>query len=518
MVATLAGFAEYRLEQMRGGMEQSKAVSQTRIDGRAAFTCAAYLIGVGLTFLLERIGAPNGLVRVLAPILALAAIVLIGALTRTTRIAAFYAADHAGAPRYGAAAYAAIAASLVACAAQDGGLAAPRLAALAVGFALAALIVAPLARSVGATSLRDVVSARYKILPLRLVLAGACFAIGVLIAAAGYEVAADTLPNLLGLSRDGAIAAIGVILALIVAPGGLAGLFWVAAAAAGMIGLVLFLPIGWRIAADSGAGAPLLGGGAEIAASLARAAARLSAAPPARSGFDDVAVALGAAILPPLATSAFASAAASSARRAGLFGIAASVLFALAFALGAPLWQAYQGVAGPSLRASALLISAILCAAAGVHTASRATSAESAYGYENVLASARLARSRGLALLAVGIGALCALNHAVRPAEALVGALALSLAFLGPPLALAASSRSRAVHAIASVATSLATIAALAWTNGSAFVLAQAPAVALTGAAAGFALGWAASLFGGSPRQAEPPATLFVESPFDPGA
>ncbi|HLJ71395.1 MAG TPA: hypothetical protein VKU03_08765, partial [Roseiarcus sp.] len=191
-------------------MERHKAVSQTRIDGRAAFACAAYLIGVGLAFLLERIGAPDGLVRVLGPVLALAAIVLIGALTRTTRIAAFYAADHSGAPRYGAAAYAAIAASLVACAAQDGGLAAPRLAALAVGFVLAALVVAPLARGAGATSLRDVVSARYKILPLRLVLAGVCFATGVLIAAAGYEVAADTLPGLLGLSRDGAIAAIGV--------------------------------------------------------------------------------------------------------------------------------------------------------------------------------------------------------------------------------------------------------------------------------------------------------------------
>ncbi len=130
-------------------MDERRTVSQTRIDGRAIFACAAYLIGVGLIFLLERIGAPTGLVRVLGPILALGAVVIIGALMWTTRIAAFYAADHAGAPRYGAAAFAAIAASLIFCA-DRGAASAPRpVVALAVGFAAAALLVGPLARSAG---------------------------------------------------------------------------------------------------------------------------------------------------------------------------------------------------------------------------------------------------------------------------------------------------------------------------------------------------------------------------------
>src|SRR5579883_2289601 len=190
-----------RLEGASGGMDERRAASQTRIDGRAAFASAAYLIGVGLTFLLERIGAPSGLVRALAPILALGAIVLIGALTRTTRIAAFYAADHAAAPRYGAAAFAAIAAGLTACAAGSGD--APPLAALAAGFALSAIVVGPLARSAGASSLREAVTARFNSRPLRLILAAAFLAIGVLIAAAGYAVAADAMVDLLGLSRSG---------------------------------------------------------------------------------------------------------------------------------------------------------------------------------------------------------------------------------------------------------------------------------------------------------------------------
>ena len=497
-------------------MDERRTVSQTRIDGRAVFACAAYLIGVGLIFLLERIGAPTGLVRVLGPILALGVVSLIGPLLRTSRIAAFYAADHAGAPRYGAAAFAAIAASLIFCIDLDkSGSASPPIVALAIGFALAGLFVGPLARSAGASSLRDAVVTRFNSRPLRATLGLAFFAIGVLIAASGYEIAARTMASLLGLSQAGAIAAIGVILALIVAPGGLAGLYWVAAAAAGMTALVLFLPILLRVAADAGAGAPLLGGGAGIAASLASAFAPLNPAASSVNGLGAIAIALGAAVLPPLSTGAFASFTPQEARRAGLVGVALAAVFGLAVALGGPLWPAFDSMAAESLRASATLIAALICAAAGVHTASRAVSAEATYGYENVLASARLARSRGLALASIALAAGLAIRHAIHPAEALVFATAVSLAVLVPPLLLAVSTRSRVAHAIAAVAASLAMIAALIFMNGWAALLRQAPVFALTGAAAGFVVGWAASLFGGASTGAEPPAQLFIEETFD---
>jgi hypothetical protein len=77
------------------------------------------------------------------------------------------------------------------------------------------------------------------------------------------------------------------------------------------------------------------------------------------------------------------------------------------------------------------------------------------------------------------------------------------------------SARSRAAHAIAAVAASLAMVAALIWMNGWPALLRDAPAFALTGAAAGFVVGWAASLFGGAPSGAEPPAGLFMEETFD---
>jgi Na+/proline symporter len=498
-------------------MDDLTAISQARVAGRAIFAAAAYLIGVGLIFLLERIGAPDGLVRVLGPVLVLGAVVLIGALLRTTRIAAFCTADHAGSPRYGGAAFAAIAAGLVVSADQGTGVDTPRLAALAAGFFLAAVVIGPLARRTGASSLCDLLAARFNSRLLRFVLALAYFGIGVLIAAAGYEVAADALPSLLGVSRDGAIGAIGLIIVLIVAPGGLAGLLWVAAAAAGVMALVLFLPIGLRVIADASSGAPLLGGGAEIAASIARALAERAGASPAH-GLNEAAIALGAAILPPLSTGAFASQSGLQATRAGIFGATLAALFALAFAVGAPFWPAHVSAAAQSLHASALLISALVCAAAGVHTASRATSADSAYGYESVLASRRLARSRGLALLAVAIGAALTLKRAIEPAEALLLATALSLALLGPPLALAVSSRARAADATAALLASVAVMTGLAWANDWTLPLARAPAFAMTGAAAGFTIGWAASLFGGSRRGVEAaPQRLSIESPSDPG-
>ncbi len=363
--------------------------------------------------------------------------------------------------------------------------------------------------------MRDVVAMRLKSRLLRALLGVAFFAIGALITAAGYEIAARSMASLLGLSHHGAIAATGLILAVIVAPGGLAGLYWVAAAGAGMMALAPLLPILSRVVADSGAGAPLLGGGAEIASNLARVWASLNGAASPEGGLNEVAIALGAAVLPPLATGAFAAFTIPEARRAGILGAVLGALFALAFALAGSLWSANDGAAAQSLRASAALIAALICAAAGAHTASRAVSAEATYGYENVLASARLARSRGLALLSIALAASAALGKAIQPAEALIFATALALAILAPPLLLAVSTRSRAGHALAAVAASLAMVAALVWMNGWPALLRQAPAFALTGAAAGFVVGWAASLFGGAPTQAEPPGRLFIEETFD---
>ena len=44
-------------------MQDQRETERAKIDGRAAFAAAAYLMGLGLIFVLERVGAPDGLVR-----------------------------------------------------------------------------------------------------------------------------------------------------------------------------------------------------------------------------------------------------------------------------------------------------------------------------------------------------------------------------------------------------------------------------------------------------------------------
>jgi cation/acetate symporter len=499
-------------------MNDRRTFSQARIDGRALFFVAAYLVGVGLIFLLERIGAPDGLVRVLCPLLALSAIALIGALTRTTRMAAFYAGDRAGSPLYIGAAFTGVAVGLAA-SISLAAPSAPPFIGLAIGSVLAATIVGPLGRRTGASSLRDIVSARFDNRIFGFVFGLVYLAIGVLITSIGYESAVETLGPLLNASRHDAIIVVAVIVLFVVAPGGLAGFFWVAAAAAGMIALVLFLPIGSRIATDINLGAPLLGGGGEAAEHARDLITQYKVWPLADPWLNEISVALGVAVLPPLSAGAFVGFTSYQASRVGFSSIVIVILFAAAFALGAPLWRANNSVAGQSLLTSGLLVAALICAASGAQTASRAASAHVVYGREGVLASQRLARARGFAILAIGVSAWLAYRQAIVPEKSFFIATAISLALLGPPLALSFSARAQVAHAIAAAIVTLVTMAALAYANGWAVSAMRAPTIALIGAFAGFAVGWAASAFG-APRRQEleaAPSALFIDSPFDHG-
>lgn len=82
-------------------MQDQRERERAKIDGRAAFAAAAYLMGVGLIFLLGRVGAPDGLVQGLGPLFALAAVALLGVLTRSTRVPTFFIADRAVPAPYG---------------------------------------------------------------------------------------------------------------------------------------------------------------------------------------------------------------------------------------------------------------------------------------------------------------------------------------------------------------------------------------------------------------------------------
>src|ERR1700688_255489 len=121
-------------------MPDQRERERTKIDGQAVFAGAAYLIGVGLIFLLERLRASDGLVRALGPLFALASLALLGVLTRSTRVPAFFTADRAVPAPYAGLSLAAIAAGMVFCLDSPGDSPLP-LAGAAIGLCVSALAV-----------------------------------------------------------------------------------------------------------------------------------------------------------------------------------------------------------------------------------------------------------------------------------------------------------------------------------------------------------------------------------------
>ena len=71
---------KFARQDQRGklGMQDRQELERARIDGRAAFAGVGYLTGVGLIFLLARVGAPDRLVSALGPLLALAGVGVVG--------------------------------------------------------------------------------------------------------------------------------------------------------------------------------------------------------------------------------------------------------------------------------------------------------------------------------------------------------------------------------------------------------------------------------------------------------
>src|ERR1700679_544301 len=112
--------------------------------GLAVFAAATFLLGMGLIVVLERVGAPEGVVRALGPLLALLGLSVVGVLTRAPNLLDFLAARRSAPTFYCGLAFAATAAGLVtAMASESGGASLLPWRGVALGLAGAALIVAP---------------------------------------------------------------------------------------------------------------------------------------------------------------------------------------------------------------------------------------------------------------------------------------------------------------------------------------------------------------------------------------
>jgi Na+(H+)/acetate symporter ActP len=500
-------------------MQDRRELERARIDGRAAFAGAAYLIGVGLIFLLERVGAPDGLVRALGPLFALAGVALLGLLTRSTRVPAFFAADRAIPAPYGGLAFAASAAGLVLCLGPPGDSPLP-LAGVALGLVVGALAVGPLQRATGASAASDLMATRFAGRPLRLVLAALLFVIGALVATAGFEAAANALIGLFALSRGAAATIIAAVVALMIVPGGLAGLIWGAAASAGIVLIIVYLPIAGRLLASDAAIWPPLREAGLWSDALARSWS---------AGAGDfeadllvvVASALAIAALPLFAAPAAASPGERQAFRAGGFGLIFAALIGLAAFVDPIVWSAPSASMTSGLKSSAILLAALALAAAGAHSASRAWGLTNAGGFDRQhppLASQRLARSRALALVVIALCAGLAGRLVFEPKFAIVAAAAAALGLIAPVLALALFSRATSAHAIASLSASLATALVLGALERRVPDAGRLLIGALSAAAAGFAAGWSIAIFSRDRRRRTAPLSdLFIDAPLDPG-
>ncbi len=302
--------------------DREEPVDPSSLDGRIAFVTAAFLLAFGFVALLDRVGAPEAFVSVVGPIFTVAALTLLGFLLHSMRVSLYYAAGRAVPAAYAGFAGAGLVVALgLPFAAEFAGRG--WLSGVAGGFFLGmcaiGLFFGPLLRKSGVFSFSGLLAARFPGLPARIGLLVAAGAASVFAALAGQQAAVDALVGLTGGGRGLAAFAVAVAALLIAGPGGLLGVVWSAAAAAG----VALVGWGWPAAALAVRGQwPGQGAGWSAAGKIAQA---FGAAAPSFGGFVDycvaLAIALGLATLAPALAPAVATRDMRAARRAGWAGL-----------------------------------------------------------------------------------------------------------------------------------------------------------------------------------------------------
>lgn len=485
--------------------------SHRHINALAVSAAVLFAIGLTTVLVLARIGVPGRIVGAVGPLLTILGFGLFGSAARNADLASFLAAGRNAPPFYGGLGLTAIIAGMAFC--LYPGLAStsdPPPLGLASGVALAAIGIAPLLRRFGATSPNDVVATRFSGSPAAFVSGVAAWATAALTALAGFEVAVTATQALAAPNRLWAEIIVSAVVVLGVAPGGLAGVIWCAAASGGA--LILIAALGSASAwtqhvASSGSlevvAAPFdLGDPTSLASLVASALAA--------AGFF--------ALQPP----ALASRDAGAAARAGLAGsalclvLAAMAIFALAV---------YPVGAGPlgtdpvaySLIVAATLASVLALAGAAAHASARAFGVALADAPRPfpTPGSVRLARMR-LSQISLVVGcAICDSRGVIGSRSALILAMALSLAVTTPLIALAAigrvGPRSATIATLAALGVGAARVVAMGSHTGAA----EAFENALAAAAAAFVAGVLASLV--APRRG-PPATPGVFDRFADGS
>lgn len=326
---------------MRDPLTEDERHARASVEGRVAFAAAALFLAGALVAVIDRVGAPARLVTILGPAIALGGLALLGFLVQATRVLNFYAAGRVMPAKHVGLGMAGLALALIPPMlppGPPGGSHAALLLGLIAGVALAAFGSGPLLRKSGAFSVADLFGARFESPALRsagaVVIAFAC----ALAALAAFEGSVRGLEQYLGLARFPASLLAGFLILTIIAPGGLAGSVWAAAAAAFVLCLALLLPLVILQASGSPLPAPFIGRADLWGEALSRMA--LWNPPPATSAISffvmSAGVAIGVAALAPLLAPMVAGRSAKAAGRAGAIGflcflvLAAAMMIALA--------------------------------------------------------------------------------------------------------------------------------------------------------------------------------------------
>jgi hypothetical protein len=482
----------------------------SRIDGLAIFAAAAFALALATIMALDRVGAPDGLVRAIGPVLALIGVTVFGLGARNADLGSFMAARRRVSPFYGGLSAVAVAAGVGLCLYPDfASLSDPPLLGILIGMALGVTVFGPLLRRFGATSLADVIATRFSGSPIRLVSGIVIWATAALTALAGFEIAVLAAQALITTSRAWSEAIVASVLIVSVAPGGLAGVISTAAASAGAIAMITLLGFasGWRLGVS-----PPDWHAALIPAYFALAAPKLIATTAALAGFF--------AFEPAAVASRDTRAAIRAGFVAVVLGLALAGLPRAALsAFPVDLAASDLNPVGASLIGAAMLAAAMALARLGVQGSSRAFGVALADAPEPfpTLASVRLARMRAAQLLVVVSCAVCDSKGLIEARTSLIVAMALSLALTTPLVALALVPRVGRLSASFGMLCAFAAVAAIVRTAPMTRLPGAADLfeAALMVAAVAFVAGALASLV--APRRGRAPTPgafdLFADAP-----
>lgn len=310
-------------------------LDRANLDARIAFVAASFLLAYAFSALLDRVGAPERFVGAAPPYFTILGLATLGFLLHSMRVSVYYTAGRALPAAYAGFANAAIVIAMLLpfaarLAGRSWGLGA--VSGVFIGLAAAAIYLGPLLRKTGVFSISELLSARFSSPAPRIGLIAAVALSSALLAIAGGLIAVEALVDLTGANRVFAAFLISAASLVIAGPGGLAGVIWSAAAAAG----VAVLGFGWPIAAlalhgDLPSGLFFSGGtGWREAAGLLEAW-RVTPLPmtlDVEIGAT-IAAALGVATLAPILAPAVTTPDTASARRAGYAAFFWTIIFAL---------------------------------------------------------------------------------------------------------------------------------------------------------------------------------------------